>query len=175
MSPTIESGRSTTPTVRVLTSLRPALVVVQGTRIIARPVLESGGLPRHQPARRYHPALPGGARGIRGAGGAHPEWIGTTVHLVDPGIDTGGILAQTVFQVTGQDSFATYPDTASGARASPCWAREVDKVMAGPTPSRARRAWRPARAATTTEHSGATFGGVGAREVWVRRVRPLPI
>ena len=33
----------------------------------------------------------------------------TTVHLVDPGIDTGAILAQSVFEVTSEDSLATYP------------------------------------------------------------------
>ncbi len=41
-------------------------------------------------------------RGVHGGYWAlaeqHPEWVGTTVHLVDPGIDTGGILAQSTFE-----------------------------------------------------------------------------
>ena len=34
---------------------------------------------------------------------------GVTVHLVDAGIDTGGILAQALIRPTPVDSFVTYP------------------------------------------------------------------
>jgi methionyl-tRNA formyltransferase len=35
--------------------------------------------------------------------------VGTTVHLVDPGIDTGGVLARAYFATTAADTIATYP------------------------------------------------------------------
>jgi folate-dependent phosphoribosylglycinamide formyltransferase PurN len=45
-----------------------------------------------------------------------PDFVGTTVHLVDKGIDTGTIIAQAHFEVTKHDNFATYPylHTAAG-------------------------------------------------------------
>jgi folate-dependent phosphoribosylglycinamide formyltransferase PurN len=32
-----------------------------------------------------------------------------TVHVVDPGVDTGGVVAQARIQPTARDTFATYP------------------------------------------------------------------
>ena len=77
-------------TVALLTSLRPVLVVVNGTRIIAARVLDSAGCP----VVNLHAGITPRYRGVHGGYWAlaehHPEWVGTTVHLVDPGIDTGG-------------------------------------------------------------------------------------
>lgn len=120
-------------TVALLASLQPALVVVQGTRIIATGVLESVGCP----VINMHAGITPRYRGVHGGYWAlaeqHPEWVGTTVHLVDPGIDTGGILAQTTFDVTGKDSIATYPDLHL-VHGLPLLGAEVDNVMAGRQP-----------------------------------------
>ena len=149
-------------TVALLTSLRPVLVVVNGTRIIATRVLESAGCP----VVNLHAGITPRYRGVHGGYWAlaehHPEWVGTTVHLVDPGIDTGGVLAQSVFDVTGEDSFATYPYLHL-VHGLPLLGDQVDKVMAGAPSSRTRPAWPPARASTTIRLSGATFGAGGAR------------
>ena len=114
----------------LLTSLRPAMVVVNGTRIIATPVLESAGCP----VINLHAGITPRYRGVHGGYWAlaerHPEWVGSTVHLVDTGIDTGGILAQTVFEVTGRDSFATYP-AMQLVHGLDLLGAQVDKVMAG--------------------------------------------
>jgi methionyl-tRNA formyltransferase len=52
-------------------------------------------------------------RGVHGAYWAllsdDPEKCGVTVHLVDPGIDTGSIIAQKTITVTRKDNFVTYP------------------------------------------------------------------
>ncbi len=59
-------------------------------------------------------------RGVHGAYWAlaerRPELVGTTVHFVDEGIDTGNIIEQAFFAVTEKDNFATYPylHTAAG-------------------------------------------------------------
>ena len=63
-------------------------------------VLESAGCP----VVNMHAGITLRYRGVHGGYWAlaeqHPDWVGTTVHLVDPGIDTGGILAQTTFDVS---------------------------------------------------------------------------
>ena len=38
-----------------------------------------------------------------------PETCGVTVHLVDPGIDTGNILGQALISPQEKDNFVTYP------------------------------------------------------------------
>ena len=96
--------------VTLLTSLRPDVVVVHGTRIISPRALQAMGCP----VVNMHAGITLRYRGVHGGYWAlaehHPEWVGTTVHLVDPGIDTGGILAQTTFEVSDEDTIATYPD-----------------------------------------------------------------
>ncbi len=117
----------------LLASLRPTVVVVQGTRIIAPRLLDS----LECPVINMHAGITPRYRGVHGGYWAlaeqHPEWVGTTVHLVDPGIDTGGVLAQATFDVTGQDSIATYPDLHL-VHGLPLLGAEVDKVMAGRRP-----------------------------------------
>jgi folate-dependent phosphoribosylglycinamide formyltransferase PurN len=117
-------------TISLLASLGPTLVVVHGTRIISSGVLQSLGCP----AVNVHAGITPRYRGVHGGYWAlaerHPEWVGTTVHLVDPGIDTGAILAQATFDVTDQDTIATYPDLHLVHGLAPL-GTQVDKVMTG--------------------------------------------
>jgi folate-dependent phosphoribosylglycinamide formyltransferase PurN len=117
-------------TVAMLTSLRPDMVVVHGTRIIAERVLLAAGCP----VVNMHAGITLRYRGVHGGYWAlaerHPDWVGTTVHLVDPGIDTGGILAQTTFDVSPEDTIATYPELHL-VHGLPLLGAQVDKVMAG--------------------------------------------
>jgi folate-dependent phosphoribosylglycinamide formyltransferase PurN len=96
-------------TLHALHRLAPALVVVHGTRIISGAVL--GGI--DAPVLNLHAGITPRYRGVHGGYWAlaegRPELAGTTLHLVDEGIDTGGIVAQATFDVTRQDSIATYP------------------------------------------------------------------
>jgi folate-dependent phosphoribosylglycinamide formyltransferase PurN len=116
--------------VSLLTSLRPDVVVVHGTRIIAQRVLEAADCP----VVNMHAGLTLRYRGVHGGYWAlaegHPDWVGTTVHLVDPGIDTGGILAQTTFEVSDQDTIATYPELHL-VKGLPLLGSQIDKVLAG--------------------------------------------
>jgi folate-dependent phosphoribosylglycinamide formyltransferase PurN len=117
-------------TVALLTSLQPDVVVVHGTRVIAQRVLESAGCP----VVNMHAGITLRYRGVHGGYWAiveqHPDWVGTTVHLVDPGIDTGLILAQTTFEVSDQDTITTYPDLHL-VHGLPLLGDQVDKAMAG--------------------------------------------
>jgi len=116
--------------VPLLTSLQPAMVVVNGTRIIAARVL--AGL--NCPVINMHAGITPRYRGVHGGYWAlvdhHPEWVGTTVHLVDPGIDTGGVLAQTTFDITEEDSFSTYPSLHL-VHGLTLLADQVDAVLSG--------------------------------------------
>lgn len=88
---------------------RPRVVVVNGTRIIAPRVLEAsdaqfinthcGITPKYRGAHGGYWALYNGDR----------EHCGVTIHRVDPGIDTGGILAQALIDPTPRDTITTYP------------------------------------------------------------------
>jgi methionyl-tRNA formyltransferase len=95
--------------VELLRDLAPRVVVVNGTRIIARSVLDAVDAP----FINMHAGITPRYRGVHGGYWAlaegHPEQVGTTVHLVDPGIDTGGVLAQATFAPTADDTIGTYP------------------------------------------------------------------
>ena len=117
-------------TVALLASLQPAVIVVHGTRIIAARVLKSAGCP----VVNMHAGITLRYRGVHGGYWAlveqHPDWVGTTVHLVDPGIDTGGILAQSTFDVSAEDTIATYPDLHL-VHGLPLLEAQVERVLAG--------------------------------------------
>jgi len=117
-------------TIALLVGTHPVAVVVHGTRIISPRVLDSVVCP----VLNMHAGITPRYRGVHGGYWAlaegHPEWVGTTVHLVDPGIDTGGILAQATFETTAEDSIATYPDLHL-ALGLPLLAAQLDAVLAG--------------------------------------------
>ncbi len=122
------------PTVELLRSMAPAAVVVQGTRIISPTVLAAVGCP----FINVHAGITPRYRGVHGGYWAlaegRPDMVGTTVHLVDQGIDTGAVLARARFDPTPRDTIATYPylHLAAGL---PLLADQVDRVLAGQAPT----------------------------------------
>jgi folate-dependent phosphoribosylglycinamide formyltransferase PurN len=92
-----------------LRRLAPAVVVVNGTRILTRETITSV----NAPMINTHAGITPYCRGVHGGYWAladgRPDFVGTTVHLVDTGIDTGEVLAQATFTPSRDDSFATYP------------------------------------------------------------------
>ncbi len=121
-------------TVDLLARERPDVVVVNGTRIIAGRVL--AGLT--VPVINTHAGMTPRYRGVHGGYWAlaegRPELVGTTIHLVDEGIDTGGVLGRATFTPGPEDTIATYPylHLAAGL---PVLAAEVEAVLAGRTPT----------------------------------------
>lgn len=96
-------------TISVLQALAPKVVIISGTRIIAREVLESvpaSFINMHAGMTPMYRGVHGGYWALAAGDRAH---CGVTVHLVDAGIDTGRILAQQSIEPTAEDSFATYP------------------------------------------------------------------
>jgi folate-dependent phosphoribosylglycinamide formyltransferase PurN len=121
-------------TIALLEQAAPTLVVVHGTRIISRSVLDAISVP----VLNIHAGVTPRYRGVHGGYWALREGCrelaGSTVHLVDPGIDTGGILAQATFTPGDADSFATYPFLHL-ACVMPLLLDQVDAVLAGTAPA----------------------------------------
>ncbi len=90
-----------------LKSVNPDLVIVNGTRIISKKVLNSIDGTFINTHAGYTPLY----RGIHGAYWSKVNkdgYCGVSVHLVDPGIDTGGILYQDLIETKETDNFVSY-------------------------------------------------------------------
>jgi folate-dependent phosphoribosylglycinamide formyltransferase PurN len=91
-----------------LLQLRPDLVIVHGTRIISKKILNGV----QASFINIHAGITPRYRGSHGAYWAlannDAENCGVTVHIVDPGIDTGNVLFQKIITVTKKDNFSTY-------------------------------------------------------------------
>lgn len=95
--------------IAALQRINPGVVVIIGTRIISKEVLDciaakfvnihAGITPRYRNVHGAYWALVNNDR----------ENCGITVHLVDPGIDTGGIIYQSRISISPKDNFITYP------------------------------------------------------------------
>lgn len=103
--PSVNSNEART----LLRRLSPSVVVVSGTRIISRETLACVDAT----FVNLHTGVAPQYRGVHGGYWAlvegRPELVGTTVHIVDCGIDTGPVLGQPTFRVSSSDCFATYP------------------------------------------------------------------
>jgi folate-dependent phosphoribosylglycinamide formyltransferase PurN len=121
-------------TATLLARAEPAVVVVHGTRIISRALLDAIDVP----VINIHAGVTPRYRGVHGGYWAlregRPDLAGSTVHLVDPGIDTGDILAQATFTAGDSDSIATYP-LLHLACALPLLLNQVDAVCDGVAPT----------------------------------------
>lgn len=91
-----------------LQRVKPAIVVVIGTRILREETLQC----IDAPFINYHAGINPKYRGMNGGYWALAEddraHAGVTVHLVDEGVDTGGILYTATFEPTPRDNFVTY-------------------------------------------------------------------
>jgi folate-dependent phosphoribosylglycinamide formyltransferase PurN len=96
-------------TSKIIEEYNPDLVVVNGTRIISAKTLRSIS----SKIVNTHAGITPNYRGVHGLYWAlvngEPELGGVTVHFVDNGIDTGGIIYQEIVSVTERDNFASYP------------------------------------------------------------------
>ncbi|MCB0134484.1 MAG: hypothetical protein KDD75_05185 [Caldilineaceae bacterium] len=85
------------------------VILVNGTSIIRAPVLAT----TKAPIINTHVGITPDYRGVHGGYWAmwnnEPEKFGTTLHLVDEGIDTGNILAQVTARPDRHDNIASYP------------------------------------------------------------------
>ncbi len=92
-----------------LRQLAPQAVVVNGTRILSKKLLSALDAPfinTHMGITPTYRGVHGGYWALTNDDRAH---CGVTVHLVDAGVDTGGILYQALITPEADDNFTTYP------------------------------------------------------------------
>jgi hypothetical protein len=89
--------------------IKPRVILVLGTRIVDRKTLAA----IKAPLINYHAGITPKYRGIHGGYWAKAEGdlenFGVTVHLIDPGIDTGAVLYQARLAPAAADNYATFP------------------------------------------------------------------
>jgi folate-dependent phosphoribosylglycinamide formyltransferase PurN len=93
---------------RLLAACQPEIVFLAGCRMLSKAALAR--IPC--PVMNYHAGINPAYRGMNGGyfARAHGDAdnFGTTIHRVDEGVDTGGILRQTRIPVDGRDTILTY-------------------------------------------------------------------
>jgi hypothetical protein len=115
---------------QVLKELDPAVIIVSGTRILGKETLASV----RATFINMHAGITPRYRGVHGGYWAlaegNPDLVGTTIHVLDEGIDTGGIIEQAFFQVSRQDSLATYPYLHAGV-GIPLLVQAINRALDG--------------------------------------------
>jgi len=88
---------------------KPDIVLVNGTRILSRRLLSLISAPIVNTHLGITPAYRGVHGGYWSMAQSDHENFGTTIHLVDAGVDTGGILHQEYVTPDRKDNYCTYP------------------------------------------------------------------
>jgi methionyl-tRNA formyltransferase len=94
---------------QLLIQIQPDIVLVNGTRIISKKILQSTNAIFINMHVGITPWYRGSHGGYWALYNGDAENFGTTIHLVDAGVDTGGVLKQVFINPTISDNFTTYP------------------------------------------------------------------
>lgn len=93
----------------LLQRLNPGIVLVNGTRILKKNILESTSAVFINMHVGITPMYRGSHGGYWAVHNKDLENFGTTIHLVDSGVDTGAVLKQVYARPSCKDNFTTYP------------------------------------------------------------------
>ncbi len=93
---------------KTLKEINPDVIIVNGTRIISKKILNGVSAPFINTHVGITPKYRGVHGGYWALANEDPENCGVTVHLVDAGIDTGNILYQGIIKPESKDNFSTY-------------------------------------------------------------------
>ena len=94
---------------QLLLQISPDIIVVNGTRIISKKILQCTSALFINMHVGITPWYRGSHGGYWALYNNDVENFGTTIHLVDAGVDTGGVLKQVFAQPAKADNFTTYP------------------------------------------------------------------
>jgi phosphoribosylglycinamide formyltransferase 1 len=94
---------------RLLRELSPDVVVVNGTRIIGGDTLRATKAPFINIHTGITPGYRGTHCGYWAVADGQQQLVGTTIHFIDEGIDTGPVIDQVTCDIEHTDSFVTYP------------------------------------------------------------------
>ena len=118
----------------LIVGAEPDVVVVNGTRILSRAVLDTIGA-IGVPVLNTHAGITPAYRGVHGGYWARAQGdmarCGVTVHMVDAGVDTGAVVAQATIAPGPRDNFFTYPMLQMAA-AMPLLLKAVREARGGP-------------------------------------------
>ncbi len=92
-----------------LEKLQPDIVLVNGTRIISKKILQCTNAIFINMHVGITPLYRGSHGGYWALYNNDIQNFGTTIHLVDTGVDTGGVLQQAFIKPKKEDNFTTYP------------------------------------------------------------------
>lgn len=94
---------------KALEKLQPDIVLVNGTRILSKKILECTKAIFINMHVGITPQYRGSHGGYWALYNNDVQNFGTTIHLVDTGVDTGGVLKQVFIKPAKEDNFTTYP------------------------------------------------------------------
>ena len=116
-----------------MNELNPDLIIVNGTRIISKKTLDCVSAP----FINIHVGITPLFRGVHGGYWAmatgKKELFGVTLHYVDAGVDTGGIIEQVIAIPERNDNLYTYPYLEYGV-CMPVLKNIIEKFEAGQKP-----------------------------------------
>jgi folate-dependent phosphoribosylglycinamide formyltransferase PurN len=90
-------------------ALKPDIIVVNGTRIISKKILQSTNAVFINMHVGITPQYRGSHGGYWALYNKDVANFGTTIHLIDAGVDTGAVIRQVFIKPDKADNFATYP------------------------------------------------------------------
>ena len=94
---------------QLLEKIQPDIILVNGTRIISKKILQSTNAVFINMHVGITPLYRGSHGGYWALYNNDEENFGTTIHILDEGVDTGSILKQAFITPTKKDNFTTYP------------------------------------------------------------------
>ncbi len=94
---------------QVLQQLQPGIVIVNGTRIVSKKILQCTNAIFINMHVGITPLYRGSHGGYWALYNDDVENFGTTIHLVDAGVDTGAVITQVFTKPAKEDNFTTYP------------------------------------------------------------------
>ncbi|CAM5652129.1 Phosphoribosylglycinamide formyltransferase [Mycolicibacterium aubagnense] len=124
------SSANAPETIKAIADIKPGVVLLAGCRVLTRDTLAA--IPC--PVINYHAGVNPKYRGMNGAYWAlvnnDTENFGTTVHLVDGGVDTGAVLRHTRGAPGRGDTISSYPLRQAAISRDAC-VDVIGKVLAG--------------------------------------------
>lgn len=120
-----------------LVRLRPKAVLVVGSRMIGKETLAAIDAPFINSHAGINPKYRGMCGGYWALANGDADNFGATIHLVDHGVDTGGVLSWATAKPTPRDNFATYPYLLA-ATAGPLATRALEDALVGQLSEQAR-------------------------------------
>ena len=116
--------------ISAIKSFSPDAIILSGTRILSANLLNQVQCPVINIHAGINPAYRGVHGGYWALVNQQPELFGSTIHLVDEGIDTGSVLAHAKATPSKVDNFSTYSLLQMSAALS-CLPQILNDVFAG--------------------------------------------